>query len=109
MKVLVVSLMVLSMSVMAADKKVTVINKPKTDTTPKTLNVEGGGEKEDIVDQTATLTDKNPMKAHVTCKTEDGQELKQGDADYKACLKKVKADKHNKNNPKADVEVKFEK
>ena len=49
------------------------------------------------------------MKAHVTCKTKDGHELKQGETGYDACIQKVKADKNSKNEPKADVEVKFEK
>ncbi len=109
MKVLILALMIVSLSSMAADKKVSATNKSKVQDSSKTLDVEGKGQKEEIVDQTATWTDKNPIKAHITCKAKDGHELKQGDSGYDACIKKVKEDKHNKEDPKADVEVKFEK
>lgn len=108
MKILILSLLVLSMSAVAADKKVSETNKPR-EPRDKTLNIENRNGKEEIVDETATLTHKNPIKAHVTCKTKDGNELRQGDHGYAACIKKVKEDKHNQTDPKADVEVKFEK
>ena len=90
MKVLILSLMVFSLSAFAADKKMAAAV-PKKDLHTGTLDIETKGDKEEIVDQTTLMTDKEVLKAEVTCKTLTGLELKPSDAGYKACLKKAKS------------------
>lgn len=108
MKYLILSLLVLSMSAFAADSKM----KSTTKNTVKaaeagTMDIDPKDKTEDMADHTPTLTDKD-VNVHVICKGKDGHELKEGDAGYKACINKVKTDKKNSKDPKANVDVKFE-
>lgn len=109
MKYLLLALLVLSTSVMSADKK-TVAQSMKKNTTAetdsKTMNVAPADKNKEITDETALYTDAPELKAKVTCKAKDGHELKAGDKGYEACIKKVKA---SKDDPKAEVKVEFEK
>jgi hypothetical protein len=110
MKYLLLALLVLSTTAMSAEKKVAqaIAKKPNVaaETDAKSLDVDPANKTQEIADETALYTDAPEMKTKVTCKTKDGHELKAGDKGYKACLKKVKASKHD---PKAEVKVEFEK
>ncbi|MBC7427655.1 MAG: hypothetical protein H7336_03525 [Bacteriovorax sp.] len=110
MKYLILSMLVLSTSAHAADSKMksTTKNIVKSESTG-TMDIDPKNKTEEMADQTATLSDKDVAKMYVTCKAKDGHEMKQGDTGYEDCLKKVKSDKKNSKDPKADVDVKFEK
>ena len=105
MKVLILSFLVLSVSGFAADKKVVVAGVSKTSAVPETLEIDSKTTKEEITELTTTLSNKNPMKANVICKKSDGDELKQGDEGYEACIQKVKKNKNSKSDRKAEAEV----
>lgn len=111
MTYLLLALLVLSTTtVMSAEKKViahTMAKKPNVavETDTKSLDIDPADKTKEIADETALYTDAPEMKAKVICKTKDGHELKAGDKGYKACIKKVKANKHDS---KAEVKVKFE-
>ena len=110
MKYLVLSFLVLSMPAFAAEKKMKSTTKSTVKEEPKgTLDISPKSKSQEIVDETATITDKDIVKAEVTCKAHDGHVLNQNDKGYHACLQKVKSDNKNSSDPKADVEVKFEK
>lgn len=104
MKYLLLSLLVLSTSSFAAEKKVVAqtTTKTKAATTDKTLDVTPESKTQEVADETALYTEKHMMKAKVSCKAKDGHELKQGDKGYEECLKKVKG-------KDSDVKVEFEK
>ncbi|MEA9357566.1 hypothetical protein SHI21_15160 [Bacteriovorax sp. PP10] len=109
MKYLLLALLVLSTTAIAAEKKVVAQTTKKNtvvEQNSNTLDVTPADKTQERADETALYTDAPEVKAKVTCKTKDGHELKAGDKGYKACLKKVKASKHD---PKAEVKVEFEK
>lgn len=111
MKYLLLALLVLSTAAMSAEKKVVaqaMAKKPNVaiETDTKSLDVDPADKTKEIADETALYTDAPDIKEKITCKTKDGHELKAGDKDYNACIKKVKA---SKNDPKAEVKVEFEK
>lgn len=105
MKYLLLSLLVLSTTAISAEKMVAQASMKKAVTT-KEVDVTPTTKEEEMADETALYTEKHSMKAQVTCKTKDGAVLKANDKGYEACIKKVKAQKHD---PKAEVKVEFEK
>ncbi len=112
MKVLIfaqITFLLLATTAFSADQKTRTSSKVKPDKSENTMNIEPNSKDEEIIESTATLTDKHSMKAHVICKGKDGHELKQGEVGYEACIQKVKADKNTKSEPAAAVEVKLEK
>lgn len=109
MKYLLVLLFVLSSAAMSAEKVIaqsSMKKNTKIESDKKSLDMDPTSKEEEMADETALFTEKHPMKAHVSCKTKAGVELKAGDKGYEACLKKVKESKHD---PKAEVKVEFEK
>lgn len=110
MKYLLLVLFVLSTTAISAEKKVIAQamkkNSTIVETDKKSLDVDPADKTQEIADETALYTDAPEIKTKVTCKTKDGHELNAGDKGYKACIKKVKASKHD---PKAEVKVEFEK
>jgi hypothetical protein len=97
---LILTILIFSFSSFAADKKNMTVAKSIIKTAESgILDINPKDKTEDITDKTLTLTDKDIIKAEVTCKTKDGKEFKDGDAGYKDCLEKSKA----------ELEVKFKK
>ena len=112
MKTLFLSLMVLSMSAYAAEsvKKVAATTTTsKTVESAKTLNVESGTAKKDAVAEDTALVGKPEMKVQVTCKSDEGHDLKKGDKGFDACIKKVKNDKNTSQTPNSDIKVEVHK
>jgi hypothetical protein len=103
MKYLLLALLVLSTSAMAADAK--KVSSVKTDT-KGTLDVTPTSMKDEVSEDTPLVMDSKNVKVNITCKAKDGHELKHGDKGYNECLEKVKNDKHGKD---ADVKVDFKK
>jgi hypothetical protein len=107
MKYLTLVALLLSMNVLAADKKVAQAGKQKVDMSQlgkidqKTLDVAPAKKSTEDVD---LMTEKHDMKVVVNCKTADGREIKQGEAGYDLCLQEVKSKKKADG---ANVEMKF--
>lgn len=116
MKFLILTLVLgLMNSVYAADPKKKVAQANTSNTMKelgkidqKTLDLEGKkNEKAEIADETALYTEPGKIKVNISCKAKDGHQIKQGEAGYEECLQKVKSDKHNSKDPKADLNFQF--
>ena len=111
MKTLLLCLMVISFQVQAVETKksanVMKSNRAKTTSdTTGTLDVDPKSAKEGVTEDTALVMKPENVKVDINCKARDGHEIKQGEAGYEDCLKKVKSSKHN---PDADLKVDFKK
>lgn len=110
MKYLLLSLVVLSTSAMAADAKKSVAATSKTTQSTKgTLDVNPKSKADEVSEDTALTLRPEQVKVDISCKEKGGHELKHGDKGYEECLQKVKEDKKNSHDPKADVKVDFKK
>ena len=111
MKYLLLSLLVLSVSAMAATTatKSTTKSGMIKDDSKGTLNLESKSKESEASEEKALVMDPKDVKMDVSCTAKDGHELKQGEKGYEACLKKAKHDKKNPHDPKADIKVDFKK
>lgn len=93
MKYLLLLLLVLSTSAMTAEKKVAqATTKKMVQTEEGSLDVEPKDKTKEMADKTGLYTNSPDMKANVSCKEDNGHELKAGDKGYEECLKKHKAE-----------------
>lgn len=67
-----------------------------------TLDVTPTSKKDEVADDTPLVMNSEGVRVDITCKSHDGQILKQGDKGYDKCLKNVKKDKTKKDNIKVD-------
>ena len=104
MKYLLLSLLVLSTTVMSADKKIVaqVASSNSRTATDETLDITPEDKSEKMADKTGLYTNNHSMKAQIICKTHDGKNIKIGEKGYKECIQNVKKDN-------SDVKVEFVK